>query len=91
MPEFMMLMKGTTPTDGWERYIDTLVQSGLFRGGSAFGNSSGVSKVDNNNACVVTGYMRFEADSLADIHALLPGNPVYEAGDPVEIHELVTS
>ena len=33
--------------------------------------------------------MRFEANSIDDIRMLLVGNPAYEAGGAVEIHELV--
>jgi|DEB0MinimDraft_10_1074344.scaffolds.fasta_scaffold76936_2 hypothetical protein len=35
----------------------------------------------------VTGYMRFEADSIEEVRALLSGNPLYEAGGRVEILE----
>jgi len=92
MKEFVLIMKGTRPSDGWEDYIARLSSSGLFRGGSAFGgglcfdqqNPQGVAE-----SCVVSGFMRFEADTLEQVAALIPGNPVFESGDQVELHELV--
>ena len=36
----------------------------------------------------IGGYFRIEAERLADVEALLAGNPVYENGGTVEIREL---
>ncbi|MBX2823222.1 MAG: hypothetical protein KTR33_00745 [Gammaproteobacteria bacterium] len=101
MAEFLLIMKGTGPSDGWEAYIEKLIESGLFRGGSAFGNSLCLCKSDSAGGvqatastectCTGTGYMRFEAATRAEVEALIPGNPVYESGDEVELHELVLS
>ena len=92
MPEFMMLMKssghGGNAAD-WEQYIETLSESGLFRGGSAFGNGICTNQQDKGGQCVVSGYMRFEAVSIERVLALVPGNPVYESGGDVEVLEVL--
>ena len=92
MPEFMMLMKSSdhdgNATD-WEQYIESSSKSGMFRGGSALGNGICVSHKDKGVQCVVTGYMRFEAVSIEQVLALVPGNPVVESGGEVEVLEIV--
>jgi len=91
MAEFMMLMKGAGNAEDWAPYIDKLIQSGTFRGGSELGNGSCESKANQNGDCSVTGFMRFEADNKQQVMDLLPGNPVYEAGGEVEVLEIVVS
>ncbi len=91
MAEFMMLMKGSGKAEEWAAYIDKLIRSGTFRGGSELANGSCVNKNVANSECMVTGFMRFEADNKNQILALLPGNPVYESGGSVEVLELVIS
>lgn len=92
MPEFMMLMKssgqGGNAAD-WEQYIETLSESGMFRGGSALGNGICMDLHDKGGKCVVSGYMRFEAVSIERVLALVPANPVYESGGEVEVLELL--
>ena len=82
-------MRSSESEGDWSSYIEKLIGTGMFRGGSAFGNSRCLSKASDNTECVATGYMRFEADSIDEIQALLAGNPTYEAGGAVEIHELI--
>ena len=89
MAEFMMLMKGTSENGDWNAYIARLTTTGLFRGGSALSNGLCATKPDNHRPCTVTGFMRFEADTIQQIQALLPGNPVYESGGEVELLELI--
>jgi hypothetical protein len=36
----------------------------------------------------IGGYIRVEAESLAEVEALLAGNPVFENGGTVELREL---
>ncbi len=92
MAEFLMLMKSEGGDSAqWSAYIDSLLGSGLFRGGSALGNGVCVSRDGHSGACATTGFMRFEAASRNDVLALLPGNPVYEAGGHVEILEVIES
>ncbi len=91
MAEFMMLMKGSGKAEEWAGYIDKLVSSGTFRGGSELGNGSCVSKASADDDCTVTGFMRFEGDSKEQVLALIPGNPVYESGGSVEVLEIVLS
>ncbi len=95
-----MIMKADSISDvkDWQAYIETLTGSGKFRGGSALGNGIRARKAapdeaddqadDNRDGCIVAGFMRFEADSMAEVSALLPGNPAYEAGGEIEILEL---
>ena len=62
----------------------------MFRGGSALGNGYSASK-EKQQDCVVTGFMRFEAENIEQVRILLGGNPVYEAGGEVELQELIES
>ena len=91
MAEFMMLMKGRSTEGDWEGYVNTLVKSGKFRGGSSLSNGFSTIKgsLEQNASCVVTGFMRFEATDIEEVRELLTGNPVYESGGEVEIQELV--
>ncbi len=92
MREFIMLMKGSDgEPDDWSAYIESLMTSGKFRGGSALSNSVCRTKDGADRPGETTGFMRFEADSLSAVQALLRGNPVYEAGGNVEIAELIKS
>lgn len=91
MAEFMMLMKGSGKAEEWPGYIDKLISSGTFRGGSELANGSCVSKAGSSGECTVVGFMRFEADSKEQVLALLPGNPVYESGGEIEVLEIVLS
>lgn len=93
LSEFVMIMKGrnlgTNASAGWESYIEILIGTGKFRGGSAFGNGRCLSLGSSVAECLATGFMRFEADSIEEIETLVEENPVYKAGGEVEIHELV--
>ncbi len=89
MKQLMMLMKGKTGAAGWDAYIANLTQSGKFRGGSSLGHGICCQKEGENTSVVNTGFMRFEAESIDEVRELLNGNPVYEAGFEVEIHELI--
>jgi len=94
MPDYLMLMhndptKAARDSD-WTAYIEVLAKTGKLRGGSAIGG--GVSRRKSGPASPITahigGFIRIEADSLADAEILLAGNPVYENGGTVEIREL---
>ena len=90
MTEFLMLMKGTDSQGDWDGYIEKLVATGRFRGGSSLGRGRSCSQAGETSAeSGVTGFMRFEADTIEEVRELLAGNPVFEAGGVVEIHELV--
>ena len=91
MSEYMMIMRSSESEGDWSSYIEKLIGTGMFRGGSAFGNGRCLNRERDDEMCSATGYMRFEANSIDDIQNLLAGNPTYEAGGSVEIHELVTS
>lgn len=89
MAEFIMIMKGDSPEGDWDYYINKLLETGMFRGGSALGNGISLNKSGDNLSCTVTGFMRFEADDIEQIRGLLEGNPVYESGGEIEIMELI--
>jgi len=89
MPDFMMVMKGQGAGEEWADYISKLSESGMFRGGSALGNGICVSQSNSETPCTVTGFMRFEADDIGQIRNLIAGNPVYEAGEEIEILEII--
>jgi hypothetical protein len=94
MPDYLMLMHDdpTRAADesDWATYIQRLAATGTLRGGSAIGG--GISRRKWGAAPAITahigGYIRLEADGLAEVEALLAGNPVYENGGTVEIREL---
>lgn len=90
MPDYLLLMhndplKAASDSD-WAAYIEALAKTGKLRGGS------GISRRKSGPAPGITahigGFIRIEAESLADAEALLAGNPVYESGGTVEIREL---
>ena len=94
MPDYLLLMhndptKAASDSD-WSAYIEALAKTGKLRGGSAIG--SGVCRRKSGAAPPITaqigGFIRVEADSLAEAEALLAGNPVFENGGTVEIREL---
>lgn len=89
MPEYMMIMKGSSDNGDWATYIDKLQKSGMFRGGSILGNGRCVSKNNATQACTTTGFMKFEADNIDQVKTLVSGNPHYESGEVVEILELL--
>jgi hypothetical protein len=93
--EYLFLMHqppadAPTARPGWSEYFARLRATGQFAGGSAIGSGLCLSK---SGAAVPTsgdlvGYLRVTAGSIEDARALLPGNPVFEAGGMVEIREL---
>ena len=89
MPEYVMLMRGSAASGDWDAYIEKLVNSGRFRGGSSLGNGIAVAKGMVDSECEVTGYMRFSADSIEEVKQLITGNPLYEAGGLIELLEEV--
>ncbi len=76
--------------DAWGVYISLLRASGHFDGGSSIGSGERVQKHQPTSAAstALTGFIRVRAESLAEARRFLIGNPVYEAGGTVEIHEL---
>lgn len=90
MADYIFLMHAADTADDWGPYIEGLVSKGVMRGGSAMGGGVCVRKSGDGPAITahIGGYIKVEADSLDAAKALLPGNPVYEAGGVVEIREL---
>jgi hypothetical protein len=94
MPDYLMLMHNdpvrSSRESDWEAYIQTLVKSGTYRGMGAIG--SGVCRRKSGTAPPITArigsYIRLKVESLAEVEALLAGNPVFENGGTVELREL---
>ena len=87
MADYVMLMMGSASDGDWDTYIESLVNSGKFRGGSSLANGVSVSKGRSDGTCEVTGFMRFSADSIEEVRDLLAGNPHFEAGGRIELLE----
>lgn len=91
MADFLLLMHDDAQSEGdWDAYFAKLNASGCFRGGSAIGagvcmRKSGVTSAVTQH---INGYIRIEADDLAQAQTLVVGNPVFENGGTVEIREL---
>jgi hypothetical protein len=86
----------TPPADteaAWGGYLEALIKSGQFLGGSALGGGKcfGKSGATREITDHITGYIRVQADSIDDARRFLAGNPVFEAGGTVEIRELPRS
>jgi hypothetical protein len=90
LADYIFLMHGHEVIGDWGPYIEGLVAKGVMRGGSAMGGGVCVRKSGDAPAITghIGGYIKVEVDSLDAAKALLPGNPVYEAGGVVEIREL---
>lgn len=91
MAEFMVLMKGDgrSTTGDWAGYIDKLRKTEHFRGGSSLGNGIAISDRTDAENCTVTGFMRFDAETIEEVRSLLDGNPLYDAGGNIEVLELI--
>ncbi|MEO1475347.1 MAG: hypothetical protein AAFS13_03115 [Pseudomonadota bacterium] len=94
MKNFMLLMHDDTtiPPDeaAWGGYIESLITTGGFEGGSSIGPGLCFRKGGDvpQIAKQFVGYMRIQASSLEEAATRLAGNPVFEAGGTVEIREL---
>jgi hypothetical protein len=94
MKDFIFLMHddATAPVKvgAWPGYFLRLRAAGAFQGGSAIGSGVCVRKEGAAPATSdhLGGYLRIEAADLDAARALLPGNPVFEAGGTIEIREL---
>lgn len=92
MEYIIFIHKNTdTPTtdDQWNTFFTTARQSGLFKGGSAIGERYAIgTKEVTPITRTVGGYMRFDADSLEELQALLETHPVVVNGGTVEICEM---
>ena len=86
-----MLMKGSNETEDWSLYIEKLMSTGQFRGGSAFGNGRGLNAKLETTPCIATGFMRFEAKTIDDLELFLADNPTIKLGGSIELHELIVT
>ncbi|MDA0976957.1 MAG: hypothetical protein O3B72_00215 [Proteobacteria bacterium] len=87
MANFVMLMNESDDSGDWDTYIEKLLATGKFRGGSSLGQGVCVQRGQADTRCQVTGMIRLEADSLDEVKALLEGNPAFEAGYSVQLLE----
>jgi len=91
MAEFMVLMKGSGgSSEQWSNYIETLNSSAAFRGGSELGDGRCIGG-DPTELCTVSGFMRFEADSIEVGIELMQGNPLLSSDGVVEVLQLLES
>ena len=94
MADYIFFMHDDAPATvngaAWQQYFSKLRDGGHFNGGSAIGDGVCVNKNGSPPpiAAQLTGYIRIQAESLAEARRLLEGNPVYEAGGTIEIREL---
>lgn len=91
--EYILLMHddaGEYGSADWEPYLQSLVERGVFQGGSEIGGGVCVRKdgVPGGLSRHLSGYIRLAAASVEDIKTYLEGNPHFEAGGTVEIREL---
>ena len=87
MPDYVMVMMGPASKGDWDTYIEKLIASGKFRGGSSLGSGVSLHRGKADGECMITGFMRFSAESLEEVKALVAGNPLYEAGGRIEVLE----
>lgn len=81
----------TTPEE-WEQFFAAAAASGLFRGGSALGSRELLgTDPEARPTDAVGGYMRFDADDVEALRALLAHHPVVLHGGTVEMCEMVVS
>jgi hypothetical protein len=97
MPDYLILMHDDAPdppdedrSDDWAPYLESLKKAGNFQGGSAIGSGVCVRKSDSPAPITdhLAGFIRINADSLAQAENLIAGIPVFEAGGTIEIREL---
>jgi hypothetical protein len=93
MNDYILFMHDDAPAaapEAWPEYLSRLRDSGCFSGGSSIGDGLCVNKQGSSPpiAAQLTGYIRVQAESLADAQRFLAGNPVYEAGGTIEIRAL---
>lgn len=83
-----------TPTldSEWSEFFERARHSGLFLGGSEIGTRSQFgSKPVINVTESVAGFMRFEAENIAELEALLKYHPVAIHGGTLELCEMPKS
>jgi YCII-related domain len=92
MAEYILLMhkEAVSDPDAWAPYLDRLSQSGMFEGGSEFGDGICARKTGHTPGITehLGGYIRINAADIGQARSALAGNPHYEAGGTVEIREL---
>lgn len=90
--EYITFMHGNS--DGkateqeWNTFFELAGDSGLFRGGSAMGKRWTIGKDADVASDGLAGYMRFDADSVDNLVALLNKHPTVLHGGTIEICEL---
>jgi len=97
MRDFIFLIHDDAPdrpdsssTGDWRVYMEKLVRTGGFGGGSEIADGVCVNKAGTSTGITshIVGYLLVQAESVEEARKLLEGNPVYEAGGTVEIRAL---
>ncbi len=94
MPDYILLMRNDAAApvsvEDWGPYIAGLNAASALQGGGAIGPGVCLRKAGAAPAITdhLSGFMRISAGSLDEAWGLVAGNPVFEAGGPVEIREL---
>ncbi len=94
MQEFLLFMHndttGTPTSSMWDVYLTTLQARGAFRGGSGIGTGEALRKEGDaaGIAAHLVGFIRLQAEDIAEARTLVNGNPVYECGGTVELRNL---
>lgn len=83
----------TAPTAAeWEHFFEAATKTGLFKGGSAIGSRITVgSKSVPETSQRVGGFMRFDAEDLSQLMALLDQHPVVRHGGTIELFTMPKS
>ncbi len=82
---------GKATPDEWNTFFELARDSGLFRGGSEIGERFTVGRDAPVVMSTVAGYMRFDADDLDELLALLQNHPTILHGGTIEVCELPKS
>lgn len=96
MNELIFLMHVDTLTEekaaDWESYIERLIATGNFQGGSSIGKGFAYRKGHSTTPAddEINGFIRIQGVSLDDAKEYLVGNPTFEAGGMVEVRELIS-
>lgn len=87
--QYLALMIGGSKSDSteeqWSHFFDVANNSGIFRGGSALGESSVIGPASHVGSGLV-GFMRFEADTIDAVHDLLQSHPMVINGGSIKVY-----
>ena len=95
MTEYLLLIRGNAKSRAsvadWDGFIALAKESGLFRGGSALGDSTIVGVPSSEDAAQIVGFMRFDSEDKDALLRLLRQHPIVVHGGSVELREMTES